>query len=138
MASLAGYTPLVVKTDSMAPTFNAGDMIIIRQCDPATLQEGDIITFHTIIMNEYALNTHRIAQIDDMGSYRRYVTKGDNNVIEDTHVIGDGDIVGKFVAAFPTSAGMSFWQAHRLPAGDCAADGCVLYYRFTIYHVYES
>lgn len=101
VASLAGYTPLSVVSDSMAPTFNAGDLIIIRSCDPATLQEGDIITFHTIINNEFALNTHRIAEIEDQGGARSYVTKGDNNEIADVHMITDGDIVGKFVTRLP-------------------------------------
>ena len=97
VASIAGYTPMVVQSDSMAPTFNAGDLIIIRKCDPATLQEGDIITFHTIIMNEYALNTHRIVKIDEQNGYRSYTTMGDNNNgIADTHIISDGDIVGQY------------------------------------------
>lgn len=97
VARLAGYTPLIVQTESMAPTFNAGDMILIRACEPAALQEGDIITFHTIINNEYALNTHRIAHIEENNGVRSYTTKGDNNAIPDTHIITDGDIVGKYV-----------------------------------------
>ena len=101
VASLAGYTPLTVASDSMAPTFRAGDLIVIRKCDPAKLEDGDIITFHTMINNEYALNTHRIAGIQDMGGVRSYVTKGDNNAIADVHMIADGDIVGKFVTKLP-------------------------------------
>lgn len=97
VASLAGFTPMVVETDSMAPTFRAGDLIMIRKCDPAELKEGDIICFHTIIQNEYALNTHRINKIDDMNGVRSYETKGDNNAISDSHIISDGDIVGKYV-----------------------------------------
>ena len=89
VASLAGYTPLTVASDSMSPTFRAGDLIIIRKCDPQTLKEGDIVTFHTIINNEFALNTHRITEIQDLGGARNYVTKGDNNEL--------ADIVGKYV-----------------------------------------
>lgn len=63
VANLFGYTPLTVQSDSMAPTFSAGDLIFIHTCDPSTLKEGDIICFHTIIDNEYALNTHRIQSI---------------------------------------------------------------------------
>lgn len=96
VARLAGFTPLIVQSDSMAPTFYAGDMIVIRECEPSGLKEGDIITFHTIINNEYALNTHRIAEIRQNGEVRSYVTKGDNNAVEDTHVISDGDIVGRY------------------------------------------
>ena len=97
VASIAGFTPLTVASESMEPTFGTSDLIIIKKCDTSTLKEGDIITFHTIINNEYALNTHRIVDIEENNGYRAYRTKGDNNQIEDTHVIADGDIVGKYV-----------------------------------------
>ena len=98
VSSIMGYTPLVVKSDSMAPTFCAGDLIFIKKCDASTLKEGDIICFHTIIDNEYALNTHRIQKIDEVGDARSYTTLGDNNHgVTDTHIISDGDIVGKYV-----------------------------------------
>lgn len=102
VSSLLGYTPLVVKSDSMAPTFETGDLIIIKKCDPSTLKEGDIICFHTIINNEYALNTHRIQSIESVGDARSYTTIGDNNNgIADQHIISDGDIVGKYVTNIP-------------------------------------
>ena len=93
---------LLVKSDSMAPTFETGDLIVIKKCDPQTLKEGDIICFHTIINNEYALNTHRIKSIEAVGDARSYTTIGDNNNgIADQHVISDGDIVGKYVTNIP-------------------------------------
>ena len=98
VSDIMGYTPLVVKSDSMAPTFRAGDLIFIKKCDTSTLKEGDIICFHTIIDNEYALNTHRIQKIEASGDARSYTTLGDNNHgVTDTHIISDGDIVGKYV-----------------------------------------
>jgi len=97
VSNVVGYTPLSVMTDSMAPTFNAGDMIFIKKCDPSTLQVGDIITFHTIINNQYTLNTHRIHDITEVSGVRSYTTMGDNNAVPDTHIIADGDIVGKYV-----------------------------------------
>ena len=98
VASLLGYTPLVVESDSMSPTFASGDLIFIRKCNPVDLKEGDIICFHTIIENQYALNTHRIQSIETVGDVRSYTTIGDNNNgIADQHVISDGDIVGKYV-----------------------------------------
>ena len=102
ISSIMGYTPLVVKSDSMVPTFSAGDLIFIRKCDPSTLKEGDIVCFHTIIDNEYALNTHRIQKIETVGNARSYTTLGENNHgITDTHIISDGDIVGKYVGDIP-------------------------------------
>ncbi len=101
VANLAGFTPMTVLTDSMSPTFNRGDMIVIRKCDPNTLEVGDIVTFHTIIENEYALNTHRIISVTDNNGFRNYVTKGDNNAIQDQRSIAAGDIVGKYVGRVP-------------------------------------
>ena len=102
VANLLGYTPLSVLSDSMSPTFEKGDLILIKKCDPSSLKEGDIICFHTILNNEYALNTHRIVSIEAMGDVRSYTTMGDNNNgIADTHVISDGDIVGKYVGRIP-------------------------------------
>ena len=101
VANIAGYTPMTVLTDSMSPTFNSGDLIIIKKTDPSTLQVGDIVTFHTIIENEYALNTHRVIDIVQEAGYRTYHTKGDNVAVEDPRSIIDADIVGKYVGRLP-------------------------------------
>ena len=101
VANFLGYTPLTVRSDSMAPTFEKDDLIFIKTCDPSSLKEGDIICFHTIIENEYALNTHRISAIAEQNGFRSYTTRGDNNPVDDTHIISDGDIVGKYVGHAP-------------------------------------
>ena len=98
VANLFGYTPLVVESNSMSPTFKKDDLIFVKKCDTSKLEEGDIICFHTIIDNEYALNTHRIQSIAENGEARSYTTVGDNNNgVADQHIISDGDIVGKYV-----------------------------------------
>lgn len=101
VSSLAGFTPLTVQSESMAPTFDQDDLIIIKQCDLSTLEVGDIVTFHAIIDNQYALNTHRIISINEVNGLNSYTTKGDNNELADQHVIADGDIVGKYVGKIP-------------------------------------
>ena len=136
VANIFGYTPLTVQSDSMVPTFAEGDLIFIKKCDPATLEEGDIICFHTIIDNEYALNTHRIESIESVGDARSYTTIGDiNNGITDQHVISDGDIVGKYVghlAGFGKvmdflSSSMGFLIVIILPM--------MLFFIYQIYHL---
>lgn len=98
VANLFGYTPLVVESNSMSPTFKKDDLIFVKKCNTSKLEEGDIICFHTIIDNEYALNTHRIQSIVENGEARSYTTVGDNNNgVADQHIISDGDIVGKYV-----------------------------------------
>lgn len=101
VSSLAGFTPLTVQSESMAPTFDQDDLIIIKKCGPSTLEVGDIVTFHAIIDNQYALNTHRIISINEVNGLNSYTTKGDNNELADQHVIADGDIVGKYVGKIP-------------------------------------
>ena len=101
VANIAGFTPLAVQSESMSPTFEEGDLIIIQACDTSTLQAGDVITFHTIVDNKYALNTHRIDSIAESNGARSYTTKGDNNAVTDQHIISDVDIVGKYVVRLP-------------------------------------
>lgn len=135
VSSIAGFTPMIVESDSMAPTFKMGDMIIIKKCDTSKLKEGDIITFHTIINNEYALNTHRIESIQEVGDYRSYTTKGDNNQVSDTHIISDGDIVGQYVTKISglgkvmsfLSSSMGFLIVIVLPL--------LLFFIYQVYHL---
>ena len=42
---IMGYKPMMVLTESMDPKIKSGDLIIIKEIDPTSLKEGDIITF---------------------------------------------------------------------------------------------
>ena len=43
---LFGYKAFIVLSDSMSATdFDAGDLVIVKEVDPATLKEGDIISY---------------------------------------------------------------------------------------------
>lgn len=63
--SVFGYKFYIVTSDSMKATdFDAGDLIIVKEVDPTTLNEGDIITF--ISQNEDSFNetiTHKIRRL---------------------------------------------------------------------------
>ena len=93
--SIFGFRPFAVQSDSMAPTFEKGDLIIDKAVkDPHDLVEGDVITFWTVINGQKVLNTHRITAITDYENYLYFDTKGDNNTIEDTTGVHQNDIVG--------------------------------------------
>ena len=95
--SIFGFRPFSVQSDSMAPVFYQGDLVIDRAVsDPSTLKEGDIITFWTVINGQKVLNTHRIIAITDYGNYLYFDTKGDNNTIADTTGVHQNDIVGVY------------------------------------------
>ena len=89
---------LNVQSDSMSPTFNAGDMLIgtvLTDEDKANLKENDIITFYVDLNgdNVKELNTHRIVEVGESSGVKYYVTKGDNNLATDTYRVYDRDIL---------------------------------------------
>lgn len=97
VANLFGFMPLTIESDSMVPTFKQGDLIICREVDDVMqLQQGDVITFWTIINGVKVKNTHRIAAINEGGSIRSFTTRGDNNPVDDESPVYAGDIIGKW------------------------------------------
>ncbi|UTR05777.1 signal peptidase I [Alkalihalobacillus sp. LMS6] len=86
---LFGYTSFTVLSNSMEPTFHAGDVIIIEQNED--VRNGDVVTYMT---PERRLFTHRIVGEAREDGKTFYTTKGDNNSIEDRLPIVDEQIVG--------------------------------------------
>ena len=104
--SLLGVTPMSVQSDSMAPTFKKGDLILVKKIsDIYTLQENDVITFYTFIEDARTLNTHRIVEINDQNGTRNYITRGDNNPVEDEIPVYPSDIVGKWTGVKVSGGG---------------------------------
>ncbi len=97
-----GVSWFAIESDSMKPTFSKGDVIVdTKVTDPSTLKVNDVITFWTVINGERALNSHRIIQVEDYGNYYSFVTKGDNNTIEDGLTVHQSSVVGKYAFHIP-------------------------------------
>jgi len=97
ISNFFGYMPLTVESNSMKPTFKKGDMIICKEVnDVNKLEKGDVITFWTIIDGQRVKNTHRITEVKNENGNISFITKGDNNGIEDTVPVYTGDIIGKW------------------------------------------
>lgn len=86
ITSIFGKSILVVRTGSMEPTINPGDMIVISK--EYEYKKGDIVTFY----EDGTFVTHRIVKINEDG----YTTKGDANDLEDGK-IGYKDIQGRMI-----------------------------------------
>ncbi|MBN2075357.1 MAG: signal peptidase I [Dehalococcoidales bacterium] len=86
-----GYSLYLVRSESMAPTINMGDLIITGPVD-GEVKEGDIITFEW----DGELVTHRVHSIGDT-----IVTKGD--AVEDTDpwTVKDSSIQGTYLFKIP-------------------------------------
>ena len=95
VSNLFGFMPMSVESPSMSPTFEMGDLIIVKEVDDLyKLKKGDVITFYTIIEGKRRLNTHRIIEVNEVGSSISFTTKGDANQIEDSLQVYSSDIVG--------------------------------------------
>ena len=97
VANLMGFIPMTVESDSMKPTFEKDDFILCREIDDMnTLKKDDVITFWTIIEGQRVKNTHRIVEINTEGGTTSYITRGDNNSLDDSIPVYAGDIIGKW------------------------------------------
>ena len=86
-----GITILNVVSDSMKPTIEKGDKIVVKKQD--SYEVGDIITY---ISNDENLITHRV-----MKKYENvFITKGDNNNTEDEERVEQDQIIGKVICIF--------------------------------------
>ena len=96
---LFGYRAYVITSDSMEPAINNGDAIVVKNCEEEDLQTGDVITFE---QNQEVI-THRIQKIeeDQTTNEKTYITKGDNNNIEDSENIKFSAIIGKCILTIP-------------------------------------
>ena len=106
IAKLFGLMPMSVQSDSMAPTFRQGDLVIVKEIDDLyALKEDDVITFYTIIDGQRVLNTHRIVSVNKTDNDITFTTKGDANSINDSLDVGRGDIVGQWTGTRLKSLG---------------------------------
>ena len=95
--SFFSYKAYIISTTSMEPELKVGDVIIIKKAKEEDLKTGDIITYK-LDNNERV--THRISQIIETEE-KKYITKGDNNNIEDSKILTINDIEGKEIIKIP-------------------------------------
>ena len=89
--SFCGFSPVIVLSGSMEPTFSAGDLLIIGKKD--SYQKDEIITFE----DGGALTTHRIIEQMPKG----FTTKGDFNNAPDKETVSPEQIKGALVLVLP-------------------------------------
>lgn len=92
-SNIFGYSAYIITTDSMKPTLNVNDVVIIKKVNTKTLKKDDVITFK----KESKIITHRII----IKNEDEYTTKGDNNNVEDSFIVRESDILGIKVFKIP-------------------------------------
>lgn len=123
-----GGRPLTVLTGSMAPAFNPGDVVIVKQTDAEDLQIGDVITFQAESDNP-ELTTHRITGVVLTGEGRQYVTRGDANGADDPVPVKPEQIRGAVWYSVPFVGHAAVWASGATvrTVVDLAALALILY-----------
>lgn len=103
-----------VVSQSMSPSINVGDLVIVKHEDPNKLKVGDVIVFDTL--SESLPVIHRIYKINDDGTFQ---TLGDNNngiQHEWEKQIDPKDIAGKSVLVIPYVGWIKIVVCDSVPA----------------------
>ncbi len=115
---LFGMRFYIVLSDSMSATdFNAGDLVVIKEVDPTTLQAGDIIAYQSQNSENYgATVTHKIrAKTTDANGNPGFITYGTTTGVDDETVVTYPFILGKYEVALPKVG--TFFQFLKTPQG---------------------
>ena len=105
VGNILGYTPFSIQSDSMAPTFKSGDLIIGKEVtNIKELKVGDVITYSTVLTDKTGRsirgnNTHRISAIEynKDGTVSAFVTMGDAVGMEDNVLVLPDEVLAKQV-----------------------------------------
>lgn len=102
--NLFGYKAFIVLSDSMSKTdFDAGDLVLVKEVDPSTLKEGDIIAYtsqNTANFGETV--THKIRKLTtDAEGNPGFVTYGTTTDTDDETVVTYPYVLGKYQTNIP-------------------------------------
>lgn len=87
----------VVLSSSMSPSIHAGDIVVVDSVDPATIEEGDIITYE----RNDNLVTHRVIEVTTESGERAFRTQGDANEDPDPTPVTASAVVGAVLFHVP-------------------------------------
>lgn len=102
--NLFGYKAFIVLSDSMKKTdFSAGDLVLIKEVEPSTLKEGDIIAYISQNNSNFGQTiTHKIRRLTtDAKGDPGFVTYGTTTDVDDETVVTYPYILGKYQAHIP-------------------------------------
>lgn len=108
--SLGGMFPMIVLTDSMYPVIESGDLILCHTLEAEDVQVGDVITFYDPMGNGTSVVTHRVLEITVKDGRPQFVTKGDNNNVEDQVPVDAEDLIGIYRNRIPKAGNVAMFM----------------------------
>ncbi len=105
---LFGYKAYIVRSDSMKSVngdlekgyFKAGDLIFVKEVDPSTLKEGDIISYTSTNADNFGETvTHMIkSKTTDANGENGFITYGTSTGAEDANIVTYPYVLGKYTS----------------------------------------
>ncbi len=122
--ALFGYKAFIVRSDSMSATdFDAGDLVIVRELDPAGFEEGDIISFRSVDPDSFGETfTHKIRSLEENENGAPiFITYGTTTGVDDAYPVEYSQVQGKYCFALK-KVGTFFTFLKTVPGYTC----CIL------------
>ena len=116
--NLFGYKAFIVLSDSMSKTdFDAGDLVLVREVDASTLQEGDIIAYTSQNTTNYGETvTHKIRRLTTAANGEPgFVTYGTTTDTDDETIVTYPYVLGKYQGHIPKVG--TFFRFLKTPQG---------------------
>ena len=111
--AVTGSQPYTVLTNSMAPKYPPGTLLIVKPADFAALKIGDVVTYQ-LRSGEPEVVTHRVVSIGvNQEGDRTLITKGDNNSLEDEVPVQEVQVRGKLLYSVPQVGWAANWMENN-------------------------
>lgn len=94
---LLGFQPTTMISGSMSPSMDVGDVAIVQNVSPNSIESGDIIQYW--LGEEMVI--HRVIEVQQTGNEKVFVTKGDANQKSDPKPVLPAQVRGKVILTIP-------------------------------------
>lgn len=123
---LLGLQPLVVRSGSMRPSIQIGDVVLSRAVDPASVRPGDVVTIRGGDLAEDSV-THRVVSVEVGDDHALIQTRGDANAVGERWTLPRDVHVGRSVGRIPWVGRPAVWvRGDAVRTAAVAAAGLVL------------
>lgn len=123
--TLIGYQPLIIRSGSMQPALDVGDVVVVADVEADQLAVGDIATLRGVRGQADTL-THRVTAISTSSGSLTVTTQGDANSANESQVLQPDAIVGRVVFRVPRiGAGVAWAGSGRARLAVAVGAACI-------------
>lgn len=97
---LAGYRSFTVRSGSMTPAIETGDVVVTKPISPLAARVGDVVTF-VDPEGTGKLFSHRVQSVRAAGDEVAFVTRGDANTSTEHWRVPAGGSIGRVAYRIP-------------------------------------